>query len=201
MHLFDECPLHFDAADVNAPSRFAARDDLVRGPGHSAARLADRPRTIPSDYAAQLSIAADGQARRARWRVSTSQGVTPSLRFVVGDLPEVVEEEIDGEPIPVAVTLPVTINGRMFPRRGRRRLVVPAKKGQTIRCEVEADAARLAARLAVGIVDAAGRRLAENSDHLRGRLADRVHRPGRRRVSGPHLRRGLRRACRRTSIG
>ena len=34
----------------------------------------------------------------------------------MGDLPEIVEEEIDGEPVPVNVTLPLTINGRIFPR-------------------------------------------------------------------------------------
>ncbi len=38
------------------------------------------------------------------WRVSTSQGTTPLKKFVVGELPEVVEDEIDGDPIPTAVT-------------------------------------------------------------------------------------------------
>ena len=38
------------------------------------------------------------------------------MKFVVGDLPEVIESEIDGQPIPERVSLPVTINGRIFPR-------------------------------------------------------------------------------------
>ena len=37
-------------------------------------------------------------------------------KFIVGDLPEVVEDEVDGDQIPQQVTLPVTVNGRIFPR-------------------------------------------------------------------------------------
>jgi hypothetical protein len=46
----------------------------------------------------------------------TSQGVTPARTFVLGDLPELVEEEIDGRAVPVSVAVPITINGRIFPR-------------------------------------------------------------------------------------
>ena len=46
--------------------------------------------------------------------MSTSQGTTPLKKFVIGEFPEVIENEIDGEPIAAAVSLPVTINGRIF---------------------------------------------------------------------------------------
>ena len=88
------------------------------------------------------------------------------MKFVVGDLPEIIEDEIDGEPIPVKVTLPVTINGRIFPRENidvwiRSR----PKKGETVRCEVHA--ARLGSPLdaRLEVRDAQGRRIAENDDH------------------------------------
>ena len=35
---------------------------------------------------------------------------------MVGDLPEVIEKEIDGDSIPQTIKLPVTANGRIFPR-------------------------------------------------------------------------------------
>src|SRR4051794_30413081 len=70
----------------------------------------------PKDYAARIQISADAPLGLRTWRVWTAQGATPALPFVVGDLPEVVEQEIDGDPVATPVTLPVTINGRIFPR-------------------------------------------------------------------------------------
>ncbi len=89
------------------------------------------------------------------------------MRFVVGDLPEVVEQEIDGDPIPVRVELPVTINGRIFPREDVDLWMFHAKKGQPVLCEV--DAVRLASPLdaRLEMLDARGQVLAE-SDNLDG---------------------------------
>jgi hypothetical protein len=75
-----------------------------------------RTEDYPKDMAGEVTIAKDAALGRRAWRVWTSQGATPSLKFVVGELPEIVEEEIEGDPVPVAVKLPVTINGRIFPR-------------------------------------------------------------------------------------
>ncbi|MBL8828764.1 MAG: PPC domain-containing protein [Planctomycetaceae bacterium] len=124
-----------------------------------------RQENYPRDYAAQVQIAADAPLGTRWWRVANSQGVSPALRFVVGDLPEIVEHEIDGEAIPVDVTLPLTINGRMFPREDIDLWVFEAKRGETIRCEVTA--ARLGSLLdsQLEILDASGRRLASNGDH------------------------------------
>src|SRR5262249_37630617 len=84
--------------------------------------------------------------------------------FVVGDLPEVVEQEIDGDPLPVRVTLPVTINGRIFPRENIDSWSFKAKKGQTITAEVHA--ARLNSPLdsRLELIGPDGKRLAENDD-------------------------------------
>ena len=86
------------------------------------------------------------------------------MKFMVGDLPEIVEEEIDGDPVPVKVTLPVTINGRIFPREDVDIWTFAAKKGQSVWCEVHA--ARLGSPLEarLEIRDAQGRRLAESDD-------------------------------------
>jgi hypothetical protein len=98
------------------------------------------------------------------WRLWNAQGTTPALKFVVGDLPEIVEQEIDGDAVPVEVRLPVTINGRIFPREDVDVWAFPARRGQTISCEV--NAARLGSPLdsRLEVLDPGGRRIAENDD-------------------------------------
>src|SRR5262249_57049328 len=93
-------------------------------------------------------------------RVGAAGGAPPAMKFVVGDLPEVVEDEIDGEPIPVGVQLPVTINGRIFPREDVDLWTFDARKGQTV-C-AEGCAARLGSPLdaRLVVVDHAGRTVA-----------------------------------------
>src|SRR5262249_37280410 len=123
----------------------------------------------PKDMAGEVRIAADADLGVRHWRLWTSQGGTTSKKFVIGDLPEIVEEEIDGEPIPVEVKLPVTINGRIFPRVDVDAWSFEARKGQTITCEV--NAARLGSPLdsRLEVLDPHGKPVAENDD---GRGAD-----------------------------
>ena len=64
--------------------------------------------------------------------------MTSLRKFVIGDLPEIVENEIDGDPIPTAVSLPVTINGRIFPREDVDRWTFEAAAGDVVSCEVAA---------------------------------------------------------------
>src|SRR5262249_62026815 len=90
----------------------------------------------PEDRAGRVLRAADAAIGERFWRVWTAQGATPAMKFVVGDLPEIVEEEIDGEPISVAVQLPVTINGRIFPREDVDLWTFDAARGQTVCAEV-----------------------------------------------------------------
>ncbi len=115
----------------------------------------------PKDTAGRVTIAADAAPGLRHWRLWTAQGSTPAMKFVVGDLPEVVEQEIDGEPVPVEVKPPVTINGRIFPREDIDVWAFAATKGQTFTCEV--NAARLGSPLdaRLEVLDPDGRRLAE----------------------------------------
>jgi hypothetical protein len=92
----------------------------------------------PVDHDGTVVIAADAAPGVRWWRVATSQGVTTALPFVVGDLPEIVEQEIEGEPIPELIQLPLTINGRIFPRQDRDIWSFEATAGQLITCEVTA---------------------------------------------------------------
>jgi hypothetical protein len=92
----------------------------------------------PQDYLGQVQIAADAPLGGHSCRTWNAQGVTPGLRFVVGTLPEVVEQETDGQPIPTKVSLPTTINGRIFPREDVDVWTFDAVAGQSITCSVEA---------------------------------------------------------------
>src|SRR5262249_3681004 len=90
----------------------------------------------PRDMAGEVRIASDAPPGARRGRLWTAEGAAGGLRFMVGELPEVVEQEIDGDPIPVDVTLPVTINGRIFPREDVDDWTFHARKGQNITAEV-----------------------------------------------------------------
>jgi hypothetical protein len=123
-----------------------------------------RSEDYPRDMAGEVAIAKDATLGSRHWRLWNSQGATPSRQFIIGDLPEIVETEIEGDPIAVKVKLPVTINGRIFPRGNVDLWSFEAKKGQSIRCEVVA--ARLGSPLdaRLEVLDARGKKLAEDDD-------------------------------------
>ena len=91
-----------------------------------------QPEDYPTDHLGSVTIDPAAPLGPARGRLWTSQGAAGGLVFVVGDLPEVVEEEADGDPIPVPVTLPVTVNGRIFPREDLDVWAVRLAKGRTV---------------------------------------------------------------------
>lgn len=118
----------------------------------------------PKDYAGEIKIAADAPLGVRYWHCTTSQGITPGMRFVVGDLPEIIEEESEVNSPTKLLTLPVTINGRIFPREDVDDWTLEAKAGQVITCEV--NAARIGSGLdsRLEVLDPNGRTIAENSD-------------------------------------
>ncbi|TWU06911.1 putative subtilase-type serine protease precursor [Symmachiella macrocystis] len=118
----------------------------------------------PKDQAGAVSIAPDAPLGVRRYRVWTSQGVIPTMKYVIGDFPEIVEQEIDGQPLPTPVELPVTINGRIFPREDVDTWTFAGKAGHGYTCEVMA--ARIGSPLdsRLEIIGLAGRPIAENVD-------------------------------------
>lgn len=118
----------------------------------------------PVEHLGRVDIAAEAAMGIRRWRVVTSQGATASLPFVIGDLPEIVEQEIDGKPIPVPVELPVTINGRTFPRQDVDIWTFAARAGSTYVCDVVANRIGSPLDASLKIVDPNGKVVAENDD-------------------------------------
>lgn len=161
LFLYDKCGFEIIGKGVKGPESLTKTKTVWFEGSLLPLPDSQRQEDYPRDMAGRITIDKDA-AGLAYWRLWTSQGATPSMKFMVGDLPEIVEEEIDGDPVPVKVTLPVTINGRIFPREDVDIWTFQAKKGQAILCEVHA--ARLGSPLdaRLEIRDASGRRLAEN---------------------------------------
>ncbi len=162
LFLYNKCGLEMLGSGITAPAHLnTTKTTWFEGP---LLPLPDsqRQEDYPKDMAGSLALAADAPLGVRYWRVWTSQGAASSMRFIVGDLPEIVEDEIDGDAVPVTVTLPVTINGRIFPREDLDIYTFSAKKGEAIRCEVHA--ARLGSPLdaRLEVRDPQGRRLTES---------------------------------------
>jgi len=136
LYLNDACNFYLHGSGITASKRIARTNTLwFEGPPMvpPASQQGDK---YPQDFAGEVRIDSVAPLGTRYWRVSTSQGTTTIKKFVVGELPEIVEDEIDGDPIPVTVTLPVTINGRIFPREDVDLWTFAASKGDVVSCEV-----------------------------------------------------------------
>jgi hypothetical protein len=165
-YLHEGCPFEMTGPGVAASPRIERTETIwFEGPVIPQP-ASQRKEDYPKDYLGSVKIANDSPLGIRRWRVNTSQGVTSRMKFVVGDLSEVVEEEIDGEPIPTRVQLPLTINGRIFPREDVDVWTFEAKAGERISCEV--NAARIGSPLdsRIEIRTPDGTVLTENVDAL-----------------------------------
>ncbi|QDU31945.1 hypothetical protein ETAA8_71070 [Anatilimnocola aggregata] len=137
-YLHERAPLEWLGQGISGPAeieRTAVRwfeGPLIKQPA------SQRKEDYPKDYAAELTIAPDAPLGAHGWRSWGGQGATPIRPFIVGMLPEVVENETDGDPLPVAVTLPVTINGRIFPREDLDQWSFAAEAGESLTVAVVA---------------------------------------------------------------
>src|SRR5262245_38734668 len=116
LYLHESCPFEMLGPGVEASPKLEQTKTIwFEGP---VIPLPDSQQAedYPQDMAGTLKIAPDAAPGARPWRVWTAQGAVPSRPFIVGTFPEIVEDETDGEPIPIPVTLPVTANGRIFPR-------------------------------------------------------------------------------------
>lgn len=165
LFLHEKCGFILDGKGLTAPPKLTRTKPIwFEGP------LLPLPESqqaedYPADMAGTVAIAKDAVVGPRRGWVSTAQGGAGGLVFVVGELPEVVETEVDGDPIPASIALPVTANGRIFPRDDVDLWEFDAEAGQTITALALARSLHspLAPRLEV--LDAAGHALAENMTH------------------------------------
>ncbi|MCA9041093.1 MAG: PPC domain-containing protein [Planctomycetaceae bacterium] len=164
-YLYDQANFEMQGAGISAPDRVQQTETLFFQGPFVPKPLSQQAEDYPRDYAGAVTIEADAAPGLRRWQVWNSQGITPFMPFVIGDLPEIVEEEIDGDPIPTAVTLPITINGRIFPREDVDIWTFSGNAGDIVHAEVMASriGSPLDARLELR--NASGLLIAENDDH------------------------------------
>ncbi|WP_439628495.1 hypothetical protein [Gemmata sp.] len=124
-----------------------------------------RQEDYPADMRGSVALAADAKVGPVRGRVFTSQGGAGGLVFVVGDLPEVVEQEVEGEPIPKALALPVTANGRVFPHEDIDLWEFDGEPGKTVTAFVHAQALNSPLVPQLDVLDAKGNVVAEQMPH------------------------------------
>jgi len=162
LYFHDACAFAIEGRGLEADSRIERTSTtwfegpLIPIPDSQAAE------DYPQDHLGSVRISPEAPLGAVPWRVWTSQGMTAARPFIVGDLPEVVEQEIDGAPVPVTVALPVTINGRIFPREDVDVYQFECRAGQVVTGAVLAG--RLGSPLDphLEIRDSGGRRLAES---------------------------------------
>lgn len=161
-NLHDPCPFEMlgDGVQASRELHFSPKTIWFEGPLLPLPE-SQRKEDYPRDLDGSVTIAADAPLGIRRWRVWNSQGATESMKFVVGDLPEMIETEIDGEPIPVEVAIPLTINGRIFPREDLDDWTFAGRGGTSYTCDLTA--ARLGSPLdaRLEIFGPDGRSLAE----------------------------------------
>lgn len=177
LFLYDRCGFEMLGPGVTVPPRIERMPAVFFEGPLLPLPESQQAEDYPQDMSVRVRIDADAGLGVRRARLWTAEGVGGSLeqvrppqvpptglQFLVGDLPEIVEQEIDGDPIPVPVQLPVTINGRIFPRQDVDLWSFAAKKGQTISCEVHASRLGSPLDACLAILEASGRVLAENDD-------------------------------------
>jgi hypothetical protein len=124
-----------------------------------------RQEDYPADMTGTVGIAKDAPLGSRRGWIFTSQGGSGGLVFVVGDLPETIEKEVSGDPIPHPVKLPITTNGRIFPHDDTDLWEFEANAGQTVTAMVASKSLKSPLAAKLEILDGTGRVLAENMVH------------------------------------
>lgn len=168
LHLHEGCPSELlgDAISLAAP--FTKAETLwFEGP-MILQPASQQQEDYPHELAGRIAIAADAAPGVRYWRGWTSQGAMPSLKFVVGDLPETVEQEIDGEPVSQHVAMPVTINGRIFPREDVDVWTFDAKAGQPVSAEVSSARLGYPLESRLEVLDPAGNIVADDTASRQG---------------------------------
>jgi len=120
------------------------------------------------DYPKELStivrIDKDAALSKRLARVWNSEGVLGGWKFELGDFPEIIEKESEHYPFPTPISLPITINGRIYPKNDFDDYQIKLNKGDTIDAFVSAEkfGSPLDARLEV--LNSKGEIIADNDD-------------------------------------
>ncbi len=165
LFLHDKCEFDVTGPGVTASPRLTREKRLwFEGP------LLPLPESqqqedYPADMHGSITLAKDTALGARRVRVATAQGGASGPVFMVGDLPEVIEKEIDGDAIPKPLKLPVTANGRIFPREDIDLWEFEGEPGKTVTAFVHAQSLNSPLIPQLDILDVNGKVVAEPMLH------------------------------------
>lgn len=99
----------------------------------------EQPVTHPREWKSAIQISSDAPLGPKIWRLSCARGGTGGRPFIVGDLPEFIEEEPNSLPQQAQrVELPVTINGQIAGESDLDYFRFDASAGEIVRIDVAA---------------------------------------------------------------
>lgn len=118
----------------------------------------------PKELATFVRIDKDAPLSKRLARVWNSEGVHGGWKFELGDFPEIIEKESEHYHTPTSISLPITINGRIYPKNDFDDYQIKLNKGETIDAFVSAEklGSPLDARLE--ILNSKGEIIADNDD-------------------------------------
>lgn len=125
--------------ELGAPSTTNYAPSPRRKPGET-------PMSYPREWKSEIEIASDAPLGVKLWRLSSARGGTGGRPFIVGDLPEFIEEEPNSDSADAQhIKLPVTINGQIAGENDLDYFRFDATAGDVVRVDVAA--ARLGSAL------------------------------------------------------
>ncbi len=125
------------------------------------------PFLLPREFPAKLTIPAGVEPGIIRWQAANANGATAVGRFVVGDLPEVIEQprgESESDTIQDLPELPVTVSGQILKIEEVDRYQFTAPATGLVHCELVAPGVGSELTAAVEVRDADGKLLASTAD-------------------------------------
>jgi hypothetical protein len=123
----------------------------------------------PREFDAQIDIAPDAAAGVRFWRVWGGWGGTRLRPFLVGDLPEFIENEPNSTSDQAErVVLPVVVNGQIAGERDQDFFVFSAKAGEKVTCDVMASRIGSPLEPVIAITDGQGQRVEYDESHVGG---------------------------------
>ncbi|MCI0702407.1 MAG: hypothetical protein L0241_15095 [Planctomycetia bacterium] len=165
LFLHDKCDFHIVGSGItHSPHLTPAKRIWFEGPLLPIPE-SQQQEDYPADMQGKITVAKDAPPGERRVQVFTSQGGAGGPVFIVGELPEVIEKEIDGEPIPVPIKLPVTANGRIFPREDVDLWEFDAEAGKTVTAFVHTKSIKSPLVTRLDILDSSGKVIAEEMLH------------------------------------
>ncbi len=118
----------------------------------------------PKELVTQFRITPDASLSTRLARVWNSEGVQGGWKFELGDYPEILEKESEHYHATTLISLPITINGRIYPKNDFDDWQIKLNKGEVIAAFVSAEKLGSPLDAQLEVLNAKGEIIADNDD-------------------------------------